>query len=105
MKRLSISLAFVLLVGCGSYQTVTQSDGLAYIQFVGGTQDETLLIDGQTSGTLGVDLESFDLNGVIVTKIQLPPGTHEVELSRSGETIVHRKIYVSEGNIFEVIIP
>jgi len=105
MNKLYIVLLSILLASCGSYQTTTQSDEIAYLQFIGDPQLETLTIDGKLSGTLGSDLESFDLNGNTATRIQILPGKHEFTLSKSGEVIMHRKIYVSGGNVFEVILP
>ena len=64
-----------------------------------------LTIDGHQVGVLGESLESFDLNGRTATRIQILPGTHEITLTRAGKMIMHRKIYVSDGHDFEVVLP
>jgi len=105
MNKLYIFLLSFLLTACGSYQSVTQSEEAAFIQFMGKPQLLELSIDGAVFGKLGSDFESFNLNGETATRIQLSPGSHEIKLSREGKTIIHRKIYLSEGNIFEVNLP
>jgi len=105
MNKLYTFLLPFLLTACGTYQSVTQSEEAAYIQFMGKPQLLELSIDGKASGNLRTDFESFNLNGETATRIQLTPGSHEIELRRDGNTIIHRKIYVSEGNIFEINLP
>jgi hypothetical protein len=104
--RLSISLVLVTLLGaCGSYRSTTQVDGVSFIEISGLPHGEQVMIDGQPVGTLGDDLKSFDLNGRTVTRIEVPPGTHEVVIEREGKIIVKRKIYLSDGNNAEVNLP
>lgn len=106
MRSLFITTLLVaLLSACGSYQAVTQVDSVGYIQFTGEPSNEQILINGQNVGTLGDSLESFDLNGKTVTRVQVTPGTHEVEVRRDGKTVVKRKIYLSDGNNAEVNLP
>lgn len=105
IRSLCISAALALLSACGSYQSSTQVDSVSYIQFSGETNKELVSIDGQSVGTLGADLESFDVNGKTVTRIQVQPGTHEVVVTRDGKEIIKRKIYISDGNSAEVNLP
>jgi hypothetical protein len=51
------------------------------------------------------NVESFSLNGETATQFSVGSGTHVVELRKGGQTLVKRKIYVSNGNVFEVRIP
>lgn len=105
IRSLCIGAALALLSACGSYQSTTQVDNVAYIQFSGETNKEQVSIDGQPVGTLGDDLESFDVNGKTVTRIQVQPGTHDVVVTRDGKQIIKRKIYISDGNSAEVNLP
>lgn len=94
-----------LLSACGSYQSTTQVDGVSYIQFSGETSKEQVSIDGQHAGTLGDDLESYDVNGKTVTRVQVQPGTHDVVVTRDGKEVVKRRIFISDGNSAEVNLP
>lgn len=105
MKKIIISVAVLLLSACGSFKSITQTEELTYLQLVGERSGIVLMLDETTQLDLEKDTQSFDLNGKTVTKIVIKPGQHRVTLMRSGNTIVDRKFYVSEGNGFEVTIP
>ncbi|WP_133408044.1 hypothetical protein [Parashewanella tropica] len=100
---LLIFLAFSL-VGCGSsYKASTQVAEGAFLQLSGDFWNTTLKIDGQTSMEISEDsVESFDIGDKEVVRFDLTPGTHLVEILRGGKVVVKRKIYVSNGNVFEV---
>ena len=104
VKALMIATLVALLAACGTYQTIEQSEPGTYLQLVGKTDNIILQLDQQS--TLDLDnAKSFDQNGKRVTKIAIQPGVHRVTLTRGGALLVDRKIFVSEGNAFEILIP
>jgi predicted Ser/Thr protein kinase len=95
------------LMGCSSsYNSVSQSDGsIAYLQLSGDFLEHQIQIDEQTPIQLTEDtISTFEIDGKTVTKFEISSGTHRVKLSRSGVTIIDRKIYVTSGNTFEVLV-
>lgn len=104
IKYCCLVMAMVVLSACSSqYQQTTQVDDHAVIQFVGPLDGYALSIDGQAIPLTNV--ESFTLNGEMATQFSVASGTHVVELSKGGQTMVRRKIYVSNGHVFEVRLP
>ena len=100
----SVIVALVLLSGCSSqFQQATQVDDQAVIQFIGDLDGYSLSINDQPIPLDNV--ESFSLNGETATQFSVGSGTHVVELRKGGQTLLKRKIYVSNGNVFEVRIP
>lgn len=104
LKYVSLIMAFVVMSGCSSqFQQATQVDDKAVIQLLGSLEGYALSIDGQPIPLTNV--ESFTLNGELATQFSVSSGTHVVELVKAGQIMVKRKIYVSNGNVFEVRIP
>lgn len=104
MKAITIVILATLLSACGSYQTTVQSEPATYIQFVGEAAGQSFSLNGQDQGKLSA-LKSFNENGRELTRIEVPAGTHTLEVIDAGKTLIKRKIYVSEGNAFEVQLP
>ena len=102
LKIIFVALFITLITGCGSYHSVNQATEDSYLLLVGKTSAETLRINNSAPLTLGMDTKSFNQNGKTVTKITLAPGTHTIIIERDGKTVIQRKIFVSEGNAFEV---
>lgn len=100
-----IAVVFTLLLGAcsSSFTEVKQVDDKAYLQLTGAIDDGTLLINDQ-SIDLGV-AEKFEIDGNEVAKFEIASGTHLITVSRNGQVIVKRKIYVTNGNVAEVIVP
>ncbi len=105
MKLILALFTSLLLTACGTYQANTQVDDSAYLQIMGEPNAEVVELDGQSIGTLGDQLKSFDLNGRTATKIQVPQGTHKIKIIRNGKAVIYREFYVSSGNVFEVSLP
>jgi hypothetical protein len=101
----TIAIIFLcLLSACGTYQASTQTDNSSYIQLSGDTSKVEIIIDGNNIGKLD-NFQKFNLEGGEVTRFELEPGVHVVEALRSGKTILKRKIFITEGNVFEVRLP
>ena len=104
MKLIVASIFVIFLAACStSYNEVKQMDDKAYLQLTGKISSGTLVIDGNI-----IDLENaekFELDDILVAKFELKSGTHLIEVTRNNQTVVKRKIYVTNGNVFEVIVP
>ena len=97
----------MLVVGCGSsYKASTQVAEGAFLQFSGNFWGTTLTVDNQSQVSLSKDsIESFEIEGKEVVRFPIDTGTHSIKVTRNGNVIVNRKIYVSNSNVFEVAIP
>ncbi|GAA0859723.1 hypothetical protein [Aliiglaciecola litoralis] len=107
MKFLSLLLLVFMTVGCQSnYQTVTQADdSIAYVQLSGNFWGTELIIDDNAPIVITEGkLETFKLDGKEVIKFELGTGSHRIKVLRAGKLVVDRKIYVSDGNTFEVVV-
>lgn len=104
LKALALVCMTIALTACGSFKTVTQTEETTYLQLVGDPRNAVLTLNEATQVDLSA-MESFDLNGKQVTKIAIPAGQHRISISRNGTLLVDRKIYVSEGNAFEITLP
>jgi uncharacterized lipoprotein YajG len=101
-KLLMIIVAFLMVTGCGTYRQSVQVDDNAYLLLIGEPAGNIVTIDNGKPIELGKETESFDLNGKIATKIQVPIGTHTLKVTKDGDLVVNRKFYVSTGGSFEV---
>lgn len=101
-----ISILFVaLLSACSTnFQSATQVDDIAYLQLSGDLTDAELIINSNPAVLLN-NAKTFKLNGVQVAKFNLALGNNLIEIKRDQTTLVKRKIYVSQGNTVEVIVP
>jgi hypothetical protein len=103
---LLITIVFMLSACSSGFSTSTQVDDKAYLQLAGNFANTVLIINDQQPIRLDSnDVSTFKLNGEMVAKFDLPTGSHTVEVLRANTTVVKRKIYVSNGNTFEVRIP
>jgi len=105
MKYLVTALFALLLSACSSqFQTVTQVDDVAHLQLSGDFSGATLTINEQAPINLD-SAETFTFKNEKVAKFQLATGSHNVKVERGGKLLVNRKIYVSNGNTFELRVP
>ena len=106
MKYLTLLFATLfVLSGCGSYKATTQAEEYSYIQLKGNFMGTTMTIDEQAPIVIGKDTKTFKLNGEKVAKFYIARGTHTIQIHRQNTIVVNRKIFVSDGNTFEVIVP
>lgn len=105
MKAILSVIMLLVLAGCGTFQNVTQLEEQTYLQLSGSVEDIVLTIDSQPEIIVASDAKSFDLNGETVTQFIIAPGQHIVKIERNGELLVHRKLYVAEGNSVEIKLP
>lgn len=103
MKKLLLVFVSLVLAACGSFKTVTQTEEGSFLQLVGSTKNAVLQLNDVRMDLN--DTRSFDLNGKEVTKIAVPAGQHRVTITRAGSLLVDRKIFIGEGNAFEITLP
>ena len=104
MLRYFSILVVLLFVGCSSYHSVTQTETGSYVLLSGNIKDTELMLDEQPA-ILVSQQKAFKIDGKSVVKFSVAKGTHTVKINKHGQTIVNRKIFVSEGNTFEVMVP
>jgi len=106
--KLWISALFVLLLSACStqFQAVTQVDDKAYLQLSGNFIGSVLQLNNQPPISLADgNVETFNLNGATVAKFELSTGSHQVQVTRDGQVLVKRTLFVSQGNTIEVRVP
>lgn len=107
MKKLALFFTALIMTGCSSsFESVKQVDAKAFVLVSGNFDGTYLQIDNSSPIDLNdSSVERYKENGVSVIKFQVSKGTHTVEIKRSDVVIVKRKIYVTDGNTFEIQVP
>lgn len=104
MIRILIVCVALTLSACSTHYSETrQVDDQGFLQLSGEFIGKTLYIDG-----IAVPLDkakTFSIDGAKVAKFAIDPGTHIIEVHDNGDVKVKRKIYITNGNVFEVIVP
>lgn len=104
MKLFITCLLAIVLSGCSTnFSEVKQLDDKAFLQLTGNIENGFLIIDDKKIDLTEVDI--FTLDGQSVAKFEVQTGTHLIEVLKKDKTVVKRKIYVTNGNVFEVIVP
>lgn len=105
MKYMICLVFSLFLSACSTgFSEIKQVDDKAYLQLSGNIQGTTLVLDDSTTVQLD-DADTFKLDGEAVAKFDLSVGSHQVEIRRGSQVLVKRKIYVTNGNVFEVRVP
>jgi hypothetical protein len=93
-----------LMLGCtSSYESVTQVDDTkAFVLLTGNFENASLQINTNSPITLADNIETFMLDGKKVAKFEVAAGTNTVKVFKNGTLVVYRKLYVTNGNSFEV---
>lgn len=106
MLRLLIVVASLFfMTSCISYNASTQKDLNSYIQLSGDFYGSELIIDKNPSIVVDKNVRLFTLDGKKVAKFAIPKGTHTVVVVKDGREVVSRKVFVSEGNVVEMMVP
>lgn len=104
LKGIFFVLFSFLMLGCtSSYESVTQIDDTkAFILLTGNFENASLQINTNSPITLADSIETFMLDGKKVAKFEVTAGTNTVKVFKNGALVVNRKLYVTNGNSFEV---
>lgn len=104
LKGLIFVLFSFLMLGCtSSYESVTQVDDTkAYVLLTGNFEGASLQINTNPQITLGDNIQTFILDGKEVAKFEVKSGTNVIKVYKNGALVVNRKLYITNGNSFEV---
>jgi len=94
------SLLAGTMTGCHQSREETfQLDAVAHFTF-SGNLDDALVAVSQEGQAIWTDLEVKDN-----VRYEIAPGTYDVKVHRDGVMVVHRKVYLGDGNMTEIRIP
>lgn len=107
---LKIIFAFIFSVsiaGCSThFESTNQVNDSAFLQLEGNFLNTQLTLDEEASFELTEkSIKTFSFNGKDVARFPISTGKHTLKITRSGTVIVNRIIYVSNSNVFEVVVP
>jgi len=93
-------LIAILATGCFRTRTeATQVDAVARFMFTGNTSDAMVTLN-QNGRPIWEDLPVREGK-----RYEIKPGTYELIVSRDGDLVVHRTLFVDQGKTVEVRIP
>ncbi|MGX5915430.1 hypothetical protein ACR0ST_11925 [Aliidiomarina sp. Khilg15.8] len=100
-------LSLALTACTSSYQSVTQTaDDGAYIRLSGNFMGTVMTInDGAPVQLTERHIRTFQLDNERVVLFEVKSGTQQLRITRDGTTLVHRELYVSDGNTVAVRVP
>lgn len=107
LKTLYIAFAVLFLAACSTnYSSSKQVADQAFLMLTGEFDGAVLVVDKQAPVALdSSQISRYKEQGKEVIKFEISVGEHEVSITKNGQLVVHRKIFVSNGNSLEVIIP
>lgn len=87
-----VIMSFLLLAGCVTTPTATVqvTDDRPFIMFSAAQADDVIILDGITIGSANEYTSG-------VAGMRIEPGTHRVQIQRSGKIILDKKFYLAEG--------
>jgi len=102
-----ILLIMIVLSGCSSnYSSVTQVEDQGMLQLSGDFWGVTLTLDSNNEVVISRnEHDSYFKDEKEVIEFPVTPGKHTLKISRKGSLIINRKVYIGNGNTFEVIVP
>ncbi len=105
-KIILIVFCGLYLSGCSSsYESTTQIEEGAYIQLSGNFLNGTLIIDDLQVNLSEENTKTFKIQGKVVAKFPISTGKHTIKIIKDNQVVVNRMIYVSNKNVFEVVVP
>lgn len=108
IKLCFAALAVLFLVACtSSYESTTQqADDGAYIRLSGNFMGAELTINQQPPIQIREgSTRTFQLDNERVALFELNPGAQRIRITRGGEVIVNREVYVGRGNTIAIRVP
>lgn len=97
---LALLLATALTSGCfRSREQVTAKESIGYVQFTGAVEGAQATV--KNDQRVFYDSVALAPN----TRYSIRPGTYEVVVVRSGETVVRRRLFIGAGHTQEVRVP
>ena len=84
-----------------SRNEVVQLESLGYIRFVGNVEGGVATVTRDTV----VLVDHAPLTAEPITDFSVRPGMYRVVVEKPGGTVVHREVYVADGQVLEVRVP
>lgn len=106
VKYISVLLFGLLLSGCSSqFTSDTLVNDVAYVQLSGNFIGGQMLVDNdQLIHLEKSNIETFNYKGNLVAKFPIDVGSHEIQITKGNQVLAHRKIYVTNGQTFEIAV-
>ena len=104
LKHLFTILMFTLVTACSSTTYSTQESEEAYLQLQGDFLNSVLLVDEQQVN-VDENTKQYELNGRLVADFPVSIGSHLVVVYKGGKAVFSKKIFVAQGQTFEVVVP
>lgn len=108
IKLCFAGLAVLFLAACtSSYESTTQqADDGAYIRLSGNYMGTELTINQQPPIRIQEgSTRTFQLDNERVALFELSPGAQRIRITRGGEVLVNRELYVGRGNTIAIRVP
>ena len=108
IKTLLLVVSVFALAACtSSYESTTQqADEGAYIRLSGNFLGTELTINEQAPIQLREgSTRTFRLDDERVAVFELMPGPQRIRITRGGELLVNRELYVGRGNTIAIRVP
>lgn len=108
VKLCFMGLAVMFLAACtSSYESTTQqADDGAYIRLSGNFMGTELSINQQPPIRIREgSTRTFRLDNERVALFELTPGAQRIRITRDGEVVVNRELYVGRGNTIAIRVP
>jgi hypothetical protein len=100
-----LSIFIIPLSGCTTnYSSSTQIEDSGYILLKGNFNNTTLYVD-DTAIYIDSTTTQYKLNGKMVSKFPLGVGTHSIKIQRGDNTLISKKIFLSNDQTVEIIVP
>lgn len=107
IKTMLVGLALTLAACTSGYQSTTQqADEGAFIRLSGNFMGTELVINEQSPIQIREgSTRTFRLDNERVVVFELMPGPQRIRITRNGELLVNRELYVGRGNTIAIRVP
>ncbi|MDN3651319.1 hypothetical protein QWY77_00780 [Thalassotalea ponticola] len=109
MKQIALLLSTLILAlnvtGCAkNYQSVSQVEDSGFLVLKGNYVGTEIIIGDQVI-VIDEDTKFYKVDGERVAKFPLAVGSHNIEVRRDGNVILARKLFLTNEQSAEVLIP
>mgnify|MGYP000229641721 FL=1 len=104
LKQLFAIIMVSLLTACSSTSYTTQESEEAYLQLQGNFTNSVLEVD-KFQTVVNEDIKKYELNGKLVADFPVSIGAHHVVVYKAGKAVLSKKVFVTNGQTVEVVVP
>lgn len=107
IKTMLVGLVLTLAACTSGYESTTQqADEGAFIRLSGNFMGTELVINEQPPIQIREgSTRTFRLDNERVVVFELMPGPQRIRITRNGELLVNRELYVGRGNTIAIRVP